>query len=203
MIKLKELKSIYKMVRSDIHGLVRASSKFGISEDEIKLYIQSKDKLYPQIKYTISQCLPLWYLHELDYSIIEISAMNNMKPYVVKRLLLAMEQFDEFEVHREFSAEDMSNIIELRKHRKTYKEIADMYNTNTYNIKKVLEPYNEFLPKHVKGRVRQTTNEEIEIMKKLRECGYSYPEIANATSRSIATVFNYINGNILGGISNV
>lgn len=197
---LKNLKEIYKMVRETIGGLHDASSKFRISEHTIKLYLQSKDKLYTRSKFTISQGLLVWYNRQLGYSLQEISNMADISKTSVHRILEYMDGNDSREISPEFSNEDIKQMVNYRKQRFSYKKIASLYSTTVNNIKKALEPYLASLPKHTSGRKTQICKKDVDKMIELRNKGYSYPAIAREVNRALSTVFNYINGYAGGNI---
>ena len=195
---LQELKEIYKMVRETVGGLQNASLVFGLTENRIRLYLQTKDQLYPRSKFTINQGLVIWYTRELGYSLHEISDMVGISKTSVHRILDYMDNNDNRDVHPDFSSEDVQKMVNYRKLRYSYKKIASIFSTTIDNIKKALEPYLSSLPKHTAGRKTQIDKNEVNRMIELRKKGYSYTKIAEETNRALSTVFNYINGYIGG-----
>lgn len=195
---LQKLKEIYKVVRETIGGLQNASSKFNMSEHTIKMYVQNKAKLYPRSRFTITQGLSIWYTRELGYSLQEVANMSGISKTSVHRILEFINSNSNMEIPPEFSNEDVTQMVEYRKLRYSYKRIASIFSTTINNIKKALEPYLLSLPKHTAGRKAQINRKEVDKMITLRNQGYSYPEIAKETNRALSTVFNYINGYVGG-----
>lgn len=191
---LKELKEIYIDVRNSLYGIGDVCDKFKMGESDIKRFINSKHKLYPRSKFTVSQALSIWYELYLGKPLKDVAKSFSISLNVLKNLINFMDNNDNREVKPEFTNEQVIEIVKYRKAQYAYSEIAYMFNTDINNIKRVLVPYMSELPKHIGGRKAQVSNDEIKLMNQLRNMGYSYSQIARVVDRAISTVFHYTNG---------
>lgn len=198
---LKELKEIYIWVRGSLYGIGDICNKFNIQESEIKRFIYSKEKIYPRSKFTVSQALTIWYEVYLGKPLKDVAKYFSISMCKIKNLMNFMDNNENVKVKPELTQTQIMEIVNYRKDCYSYAEIASMYDTSINNIKRVLEPYMSELPRHIGGRRTQITDDDIILMNKLRDNGYSYSQIAKKINRAISTVFNYINNN--GGSINV
>lgn len=190
---LKELKEIYIGVRGCLYGIGDICNKFKMNELEIKRYIYSKQKLYPRSKFTVSQALSIWYEIYLGKPLKDVAKAFSVSMCELKNLMNFMDNNENMKVKPELTQKQIMEIVDYRRARCSYAEIACMYDTSINNIKRVLEPYMSELPRHIGGRRTQITDDDIKLMNKLRDNGYSYSQIAKKIDRAISTVFNYLN----------
>lgn len=191
-MQLRKLMEVYKVVRASVDGLDIAAKQFNLPVSLIRQQIQSKDRIYSRSRFTIAQCLPIWYLHESGYTINEICQMTYITKSTVMNILKHMKTNGDQEVNSDLVACNIETIAKLREKGYTYNELAIQFETTIDNIKMILEPY-QTLPKHVGGRRAQVTDEEIQRMRRLRDKGMSYNQIATTMKRSVSTIHAYVN----------
>ena len=112
---------------------------------------------------------------------------NSLRAAFIDFCVEVMEEAKEKEAgkYKPWTKEDAQALVEMRESGVSYAEIAKKLNRTTPGCEKYYRLIKEGKVQQSKPRSNAWTEEQIEILVRMKDAGASYPEIAKAVNRSV------------------